>query len=173
MPCLQTLAGIIRDCSPSIGGIVEAYIANYDDVSSVTAEEKVTAIEMETGKQFYKYTFRPGTGSMTSTLNADPAAGTNYVSTELLLQFNRMETTKRIEVSALAVGDLSVIVKDANGTYWYLGKDEPVTASAGTGQTGTARADGNYYQITLTDNAATWPLEVDGSIVEALLTTAE
>lgn len=173
MPCLQTLAGIIRDCSPSIGGIVEAYIANYDDVSSVTAEEKVTAIKMEPGKQFYKYTFRPGTGSMTSTLNADPAAGTNYVSTELLLQFNRMETTKRIEVSALAVGDLSVIVKDANGTYWYLGKDEPVTASAGTGQTGTARADGNYYQITLTDNAATWPLEVDGSIVEALLTTAE
>ena len=173
MPCIQTLAGIIRDCSPSIGGIVEAYIANYDDVSSVTAEEKVSAIKMVTGKQFYKYTFRPGTGSMTSTLNADPAAGTNYVSTELLLQFNRMETTKRIEVSALAVGDLAVIVKDANGTYWYLGKDEPVTASAGTGQTGTARADGNYYQITLTDNAATWPLEVDGAIVDALLTPAE
>ena len=106
---------------------------------------------------------------MTSTLNVDPANGVNYVSTDLVLLFTRMETTKRIEMAALAVNELAVIVKDANGKYWYLGYDEPVAASAGDGQTGTARGDGNRYSITLQDTSTSWPYEVDGSIIAGLL----
>ena len=88
---------------------------------------------------------------------------------ELLLQFNRMETTKRVEMTALALGDLAVICKDANGKYWYLGYDEPVNASAGDGQTGTARSDANRYTITLQDNSKELPLEVSSSVIEGLL----
>ena len=36
MACAQTLNGIINDCAPSMGGIVEAYIANHADVASVS-----------------------------------------------------------------------------------------------------------------------------------------
>ena len=97
---------------------------------------------------------------MTSTLNVDPANGVNYVSTDLVLVFNRMETLKRIEVAALALGDLAVIVKDSNGLYWYLGKDEPVVSTAGSGETGTARGDGNKYSVTLQDTSATYPYEI-------------
>ena len=71
-----------------------------------------------------------------------------------------METVKRIEMEALAMNDLAVIVKDANGKYWYFGYDEPVSASAGDGQTGTARGDSNRYSITLQDNSDTWPYEI-------------
>ena len=63
----------------------------------------------------------------------DQASGVKYVTTDLVLQFNRMETTKRVEITALSVNDLVAIVKDANGVYWYLGYDEPVNASAGDG----------------------------------------
>lgn len=175
MPCNQTLAGLARDCSPSMGGIVSAWIANADDIAGVTlTSEKVTAITPATGitKPFHKFEFRRNTGSMTSTLNVDQAAGSNFVSTDLVLQFSRMETAKRIEVAALAVNEVVVIVKDANGIYWLLGGEEPVVSSAGTGQTGTARADGNYYQITLQDNASTFPPEVlvgDGGVdIESL-----
>ena len=106
---------------------------------------------------------------MTSTYTIDQASGVKYVTTDLLLQFNRMETTKRVEISALAVNDLVAIVKDANGVYWYLGYDEPVNASAGDGQTGTARGDANRYTITLQDNSKEMPMEVEASIVEGLL----
>jgi hypothetical protein len=91
------------------------------------------------------------------------------VTSELLLQFNRMQTQARVEITALAMGDLAVIVKDANGKYWYLGKDEPVNASAGDGQTGTARGDANRYTITLQDESKEMPYEVDSSIVDALV----
>ena len=80
-----------------------------------------------------------------------------------------METQKRVEITALALGDLVCIVKDANGKYWYLGKDEPVNASAGDGQTGTARGDANRYTITLHDESREMPYEVDASIVDALI----
>lgn len=147
-----------------MGGILEVYIANHDDVDSLTiADGMVKAITMVSATpapKFKKYLFNPQTGSMTSTYNIDAANNVNFVSTDLVLQFGKMETTKRIEISALALADLAVIVKDANGTYFYLGKDNPVRATAGDGQTGTARTDGNRYSITLQDNSPEMPYEV-------------
>lgn len=162
MACNQTLSGIPRDCESSMGGIVEAYIANFDDVTSVTVSENmINAITMKESAKFKTYNFKRNTGSFTSTLNTDPANGVNFVSTDIVLLFSRMETAKRVEIAALSVTDLAVIVKDCNGKYWYFGKDEPVSASAGDGQTGTSRTDGNRYSITLQDNSQTWPYEIN------------
>ena len=170
MPCLQTLSGLARDCAPNMGGIVEALIANFDDVSSVEITEgQISTISMAGTAKFHRYSFAKNTGSLTSTYNLDSASGNKYVTSDLLLQFNRMETQKRVEISALALGDLVVIVKDANGKYWYLGKDEPVTASAGDGNTGTARSDANRYTITLQDESAEMPYEVLPSIISDLV----
>ena len=170
MSCVQTLSGLARDCNSSMGGILEALIAPYDDVTAVTITDGViSAITMASSKKFKKYNFAKNTGNLTSTYNIDPASGVRYVTSDLLLQFNRMETTKRVEITALAMSDLIVIVKDANGKYWYLGKDEPVNASAGDGQTGTARGDANRYSITLQDTSLEMPYEVSDSIIEGLL----
>lgn len=170
MPCIQTLSGLAKDCAANMGGIVEALIANYDDVSAKTVTEgKITAITMATGAKFKRYNFAKNTGSMTSTYTFDQAAGVKYVTTDLVLLFNRMETTKRVEISALALADLVIICKDANGKYWYLGNDEPVTASAGDGQTGTARSDSNRYSITLQDNSLEMPYEVDESVIASIV----
>lgn len=153
-----------------MGGILEVLLANREDVASVQAETgKISGITMEASAKFKKYTFARNTGSMTSTYTIDQASGVKYVTTDLVLQFNRMETTKRVEITALSVNDLVAIVKDANGVYWYLGFDEPVNASAGDGQTGTARGDANRYSITLQDISKEMPMEVDASIVEGLL----
>lgn len=149
---------------------MEAYIANFDDVQTVTVtDNKITAIAMVSGKGFKRYSFNRNTGSLTSTYTIDQASGAKFVTSDLLLQFSRMETTKRIEITALAANDLAVIVKDANGVFHYLGKDEPVSASAGDGQTGTARADANRYTVTLQDNSLEMPFEVAADIVDALI----
>ena len=153
-----------------MGGILEVLLANREDVASVSAETgKISGIMMEASAKFKRYTFARNTGSMTSTYTIDQASGVKYVTTDLVLQFNRMETTKRVEITALSVNDLVAIVKDANGVYWYLGYDEPVNASAGDGQTGTARGDANRYSITLQDISKEMPMEVDASVIEGLL----
>ena len=170
MACTQTLAGLARDCSSNKGGIVAVYIANQADVSSLTVTSgKITAITMSSGKKFKTYSFAKNTGNLTSTYTFDTASGVKFVTSQLLLQFNRMETTKRVELTALALGDLAVICKDANGLYWYLGYEEPVNASAGDGQTGTARSDANRYTITLEDNSSEMPYEVDSEAISSVV----
>ena len=168
MACSQTRSGILHDCAASRGGIVEAYIANATDVASITLTSgQVTAITMDTSKKFKKYSFARNTGSLSSNWQIDDANGSKFVQSDLVLQFNRMDATKAVEIAALAQGELVIIVKDANGEYWYLGLDAPVRASAGDGLTGTARADRNGYSITLQDNSLNLPANIkvgDGGV---------
>lgn len=162
--CIQTLNGINVDCEPSMGGLKVVYIANYGDIESIdygTGDNagKVVGITMEQGQTFKGYYFRRNTASMTSTLSVDPANGTS-VATDVALSFLKQDTQKRIEISALSIGELAMIVVDANGRYWFLGKDMPVMASAGGAESGTAYTDGNRYTITLQDNSKDYPWEI-------------
>lgn len=170
MACNQTLTAILKDCSPSMGGIIEAMFANKEDVQEVTlADDMVNAITMASGKKFVKFQFARNTGSMSSNYTIDPATGVKFVTTDLVLVFNRMETSKRVAIKALMQNDLVAIVKDANGKYWYLGYDEALNATAGDGLTGTARADRNGYSATLQDNSHEMPYEVNPEIIAALV----
>ena len=172
MSCSQVLNGIAADCQTNVGGIREIYIANYDDVSAVTLDETsnmIKTITMADSAKFKKYAFKKNTSSMTSTLNVDPANGINFVQTDLSLVFAKQETVKRMEIAKLSLGELRVIVLDANGKYWFLGKEEFVSATAGTAETGTNRTDGNKYTITLTDYSASYPYEVDPTIIADLI----
>ena len=168
MACAQTLSGLVHDCLPSIGGIKAVYIANASDVDTITESSgKITGITMNASAKFKKYEFLKRTGSLSSNWQIDDANGSKFVQSDLVLQFNRMDATKAVEIAALAQGELAVIVKDANGEYWYLGLDAPVRASAGDGLTGTARADRNGYSITLQDNSLNLPANIkvgDGGV---------
>ena len=172
MSCsLNTLAGIAGACESNQGGIIEVYINHFDQIDEVTVtSDKISAIALKSsGEKFHVYNFKRNTGSLTSTYTIDPANGVNFVTSDLTLVFAKQDTVKRIEISALALDDLVVIVKDANGKYWYLGYDEPVQASAATAQTGTARTDGNSYNITLQDTSLKLPYEVDAAAIATLL----
>ena len=170
MSCSTTLSGLSRDCAANKGGVAEVYIANRSDVTAVTLTDgKISGITMASGKTFQVYQFNRGTASMASTYNVDQANGTRFVGTDLVMVFNRMQTAKRIEVTALAVNDLYVIVKDNNGAYWLLGYDNPVNIGAGDGNTGTALTDRNGYSVTLHDDSDEMPYEVLASIIAGLL----
>lgn len=164
--CSQTLTGLTTDCNNNVGGIRIAYIANYVEDAFTVSGSAISAID--SAITWYEYNFRKETGNFTSTLNVDAANGVNYVSSEINLVFSRMETLKRIEMKALSLGDLMVIVKDSNDKYWAFGVEEPVTASAGTGETGTARGDGNKYSITLSDIQASFPMELTADAITSL-----
>lgn len=170
--CNQTLAGITLDCTNSMGGIKCVYIANYGDVTGIAVDEpngNITGITMATSAKFKPYQFRKQTGSMTSALNVDETTGLNYVSTELNLVFTKMETAKRMEIAALSIGQLAVIVEDCNGVFYFLGKDDYVSASAGGANTGTSKSDANSYTLTLKDESKTYPYIIDASVLDTVI----
>lgn len=172
MACLITIAGITLDCESSLGGIKQVWITQYDNVKSVIVDDEtnqISAITLESDAKWYNYQFRKGTGSLTSTLNVDETAGTNYVSNELALVFTKMETKKRIEIAALSIGQLVVVVEDSNGKYWFLGKDDYVSASAGTGVTGTAKGDQNAYTLTLATDSESYPYELSAEAIQSVV----
>lgn len=171
MACLISLKGITLDCQPSLGGIKRVWITQYSDVKSVVVGEdnKIESITLEAEAEWYEYQFRKATGSLTSTLNVDESAGVNYVSNELSLVFTKMETTKRIEIAALSIGQLAVVVEDSNGHYWFLGKDDYVSVSAGTGVTGTAKGDQNAYTLTLSTDSDSYPYELSAKAIAAIV----
>lgn len=167
MACSITLNGIAYDCQPSVGGIKVVYLHPDFTEGMFTLDasgETVTGLSATTG--WKKYEFRRGTGSMTSTLNVDEANGVNYVQTDLSLSFAKQETAKRIEMAALAVGQVQALVVDCNNHAWCLGFNEGVVASAAGAETGAARGDGNKYTLTLTDYSESFPYEFSGSLPE-------
>lgn len=172
MSCTRTLTSILRDCDQNIGGIKKIWIAAYVENAATYSESSntdkgiITAIKNIA--DYEKFEFKKNSCSMTSTLNVDSVNDINYVSTELVMQFNKMETSKRIAISSLVLADVNVIVRDSNDKYWFLGKDEPVSASAGAAQTGQAKTDGNFYSVTLLDESFTFPLEIKKEVMSTL-----
>lgn len=165
-----TLSGLNTSCrESSLGGIKQVFFALIDDVKGVTVTgDKITNIEMADGKKFHQYRLLKNTGSLTSTLNVSDTAA-SYFTNEVTLQFFKQETSKRIEIMSLLMSEVAAIVQDANGIYWYLGKDMPIEATAGVAETGTNASDGNRYEITLSDTSRELPFEVDADVLNDIV----
>lgn len=173
MSCISaTLATIDGRCSTAIGGIKSILVANKDDVTDVTLDEKglITAITMADTKKFAKWQFRKNTGSYTSTFSTDTAIGNNTVTTEVNLQFTRAEQQKRMDIQTAINAAAVVIVEDMVGNYLYLGYENEVTITAVTMQSGTQTSDLNGFTLTFTDIAQELPHFVDSSIIGGLIT---
>lgn len=171
----QILTNIGLGCKDNMGGIKVVYIAEYDVAQPVyylaDSDDDITTAVYDadkTASTWKKFEFRKGTSSMTSTVNVDDAAGTTFVQTDVALQFSKLDTTKRLAISALMFQNVAVIVKDQNDMYWGLGIDNPVTLTAGTANTGTAYGDVNGYNITLTDMSKYLPLTISEDLKEVI-----
>ena len=168
----NTIRGLQLDaCSPNIGGIKNIWLADYkENAATITKGEGAGADKtdlvdgsvsaFDESVKWKKYEMRKNTASMTSTLN-NSTDGASYVTTELSMVFSRMEAQKRISIQALAIGQCMAAVEDSNGTMWFLGADAPLTATAGAGETGTAKGDANRYTLTLTDESLGFPYTID------------
>ena len=167
----NNITGFTYDsCESNMGGIKKIWLANYVedavvvDSSPAATNGSITAYTSGvTVSAFTEFPMRKNVASMTSTLNVAEEGGT-YVTTELNMVFSKMDTQKRLAVVALAQSEAMAIVKDSNNKYWFLGKDNPLTVSAGTGETGTAKADPNHYTVTLTDESEQYPYPLEADL---------
>lgn len=158
-----------RDCSDSIGGIEEVLISERDNVTAFTlANHEISAITQSGGTNFYRYSLKKESGSLTSTSTIDPAGGTSFYDNVAAFSINKMSATKSNELKLMILARLFVIVKDNNGVYWSLGADAFAEGSSLVGQTGQAFGDANQYQIEITDKSQYICYEVQAAVVAGL-----
>lgn len=156
-----TLAAIAKQCKDNAGGIKAIYIADADAVTAMTADTSITAIAMSGSATFSKWEFAAQTGTFTSTATISEENGTLFFQNDCSLVFGQMEKVKRLQIMAATVSNTVVVVKDSNNRLFYMGFDNPVSASAAGGETGTAMGDRNGYTITLTDFSKSLPFEIE------------
>lgn len=159
-----TIASIAKQCKDNAGGIKAVYIVDADSISAVTLDttaQTISDIVMSGSATFAKWEFAAQTGTFTSTATLSEENGTLFFQNDCSLVFGQMEKVKRLQIMAATVSNTVVIVKDSNNRLFYMGYDNPVSASAAGGETGTAMGDRNGYTITLTDFSKGLPMEVD------------
>lgn len=170
-----TLHGIKTNCDTSKGGVKAIWISNYfkTNATITSGAEGIKEVNITSSSGWLYFYTKKNTTSFTSTLTVDPANGVNYVTTVLSVVFNRMDKEKQREMSALSVNDLNIVVQDSNDNFWYLGIDNPVYASSATGETGTAKTDGNKYTIEFTDDSDTYPIALNSTSVTLMKSIAK
>lgn len=162
-----TLTGLNAGCKDSVGGVAKIWLADQSAVEWAV-DSSTHTIAPEATSAFKVYNLRRGAASMTSTLTVNDNAG-SYFTTEIAMNFLKMETAKRLEVMAMLMGQTTGIVKDMNGKYWAVGVENPLEGSAGEGSTGTAVSDANQYSVTISVDDPELPYEVtDASTISAL-----
>lgn len=156
-----TLTGLNAGCKDSVGGVAKIWLADKSAVQW-TIDSLAHTIKPDATSSFKVYNLRRGAASMTSTLTVNDNAG-SYFTTEVAIQFLKMETAKRLEVMAMLMGQTTGVVKDNNGKYWAVGINNPLEGTAGTGETGTAASDANQYSVTISVDDAELPYEITDS----------
>lgn len=156
-----TLSGLQAQCKDSIGGVAKVWLSTVSD-ASVSITDNIADVS---AGSFKVYNLRKGAAYMTNNLTVNENAG-DYWTTEVSMDFLKMETSKRLEMMAITMGETVAVVKDNNSKYWLVGANNaagdlvPLTASAGVGETGTAKSDSNHYNVTLSVDTAELPYEI-------------
>jgi hypothetical protein len=78
--------------------------------------------------------------------------------------FNRRDKAKSEAIHVLGAGQqyLAVFIEDANGLYWYFENAQLTATGEGSG---TARADGSKYSITLLSEAEHLSYEILSTVI--------
>jgi len=174
IPC-QALEAILKSCENNSGGIYGIWIIPQDEISAIVPADPsagagwtITGITLAGVTLFTNYYIKRNTSNFTEDSTIDLVNGSSFVTATINLMFHRREADKSRAIKILGAGQqyLTAIVLDANGKYWYF----PYLQVSATGEgSGTARADGSKYSVTLVAENEYLAYEVDPSIVPALL----
>lgn len=168
MAC-TALEDIIKSCESNSGGIYTAYGFDMDDIDTITESEStwsITALTLTTPA--LAFSFKRNTSNYTDEAAIDLIVGSSFFNKTINLVFNRREAAKSKAVKILGEGQryLSWVIGDANGKFWYF---DYMQLSAVAGGSGTARADGSNYNVTLVGQGDNLAKEVSAAIAASLL----
>ena len=115
-----------------------------------------------------KYAFRDETATYTETLQTN-TNGVNFWEASINMVFGRLDSAKRLSITALMQGQCQAIVTDNNKKRWVLSIERPLRMSSGDVTTGTAFADDNAYTIALTASSTIMSVPISEEAYTALV----
>jgi hypothetical protein len=167
MAC-EALETIVKSCDNNSGGIEKIWINQQDNIDQATVPTgtwEIDAITLAVGAPEYTpFEIRRNTGSYVEDAAIDLVNGSSYVTATISLMFHRRDQDKSQAIKILGAGQqyLNAIVKDMNGKYWYF----PFLQLSAVGEgSGTARADGSKYSVTLVAENDFLAYEIDPTAV--------
>ncbi len=176
MPAACALTqGFPLDCRDSLGGVEVAYIGELDEVASFTeAGGVITAMAMNTGKQFFTYELEKEDAEAIETEQASVENGTLFYEQVFNMPLKKMTVAKRNEIRLVATNRTIIIFRDnATGTYWAYGfkygMDKVGTNEA---KTGKAFGDMNGYMLGFLGKEPVSAYEIDSSLIATLTVPA-
>lgn len=174
MACIPiTLSGVPLSCGTNFGGLSKIYLADIQNVSSVTISgDTVSAITMEAGTKFKEYSLRKNLSNFDETYNNDDG-GAKFVDAVITAVFTKQDAATRAEIEKLVSAQLLGIVLDANGNYRLVGYSEGNLTSylyaSAVGTTGTAANDTNQFTVTLTSQQATLSYYLQSGVIDTVI----
>ena len=147
MSC-EALQNIAKSCDNNTGGIRKVWINQQDGVTSTTVAAGAWIVTAITATPFATFEINRNTGNYTEDTAVDLINGSTFVTQTITLMFNRRDKEKSEAIHVLGAGQqyLAAVVLDANGKYWYFENLQLTATGEGSG---TARADGSKYSVTL------------------------
>lgn len=165
MSC-NIIEGSYLDCKQNPAGIKGLYVAQFENVSSVTSSSgSVTAISM-TGK-FWTYQVRPEDAELKVKTTSTLDNGTVYTESTLTWQIFKLSAKNRNIVDLLVKNRLMVIVAMVDGTNILLGETRGLDITTVDSGTGKAMGDKVTYMITMVGKEPTDNNYVSSAIVTA------
>lgn len=147
------LEGISKSCDNNIGGIRKVWLWDMDDKDTTLSVDDETTwtwdeYVLDSPTTPEGYVFIRNSSNYTEEATIDLANGSSFVTVTLNLVFTRREASKSRAIKILGEGQryLGALVLDQNGFYWIF---EDLQLSAVTEGSGTAKADGSKYNVTL------------------------
>ena len=150
MAC-NDLETILKGCDNNTGGIYTAYIGDMEDIATITEDAatwSISAMTLDAHTPALSFSFKRNTSNYTDESTVDLVAGSSFYTKTINLIFHRREADKSKALKILGEGQryLYAVIGDANGLFWYF---PYIQLSAVAGGSGTARADGSNYNVTL------------------------
>ncbi len=165
MAC-EALISIVKPCDANTGGIRTVWICEQDNVTAATVSAGAWIVSTLTlTANANVYAINRNTGNYTEDTAQDLISGSTVVTQTITLMFNRRDKDKSEAIHVLGGGQryLAVFIEDANGLYWYF---ENVQLTATGEGSGTARADGSKYSVTLVAESDHLAYEVSANQIE-------
>lgn len=170
----QLSSNLLRNtqCGYALGEIARLYLANFDDVASVTLSgdrAAVSHITMVSGTTWYQIDPAKNSATWSDELTVTDNGGKYRVHTINFNVIGEYNSLMADALDALSLGKYMAIVKRSDNTYVLLGRVSGLEASAAIGGGSSDDSVVNGIQITLTANAAETALPLLDSAIDDLM----
>lgn len=123
MAACNTLQAYTLPCDDGTGGVDIAYIADVNDLNTFTADTSgnVTAMTMDSGKQFFAINLFKQTGIFNEQHSNTDDGNSSYAQT-FVMMWKKLSANDRYLLRTYSKARVMLIIKDNLGNYILMGK---------------------------------------------------